>query len=110
MEDHDEWMHNYDYNRKKKKPKLRSSHNSNKPKWRTRDGTTILIEDMEDSHLHNTILFVESNMHSKTKSHWLNELNKVLIDLEEEREKRGLPIPLISIKSLEYRRKENVSL
>ncbi len=76
--------------------------------WTMRDGDSILISEMEDSHLHNTILFIENRLPEYPKTnHWGKRLREDLVNLEEERVKRGLPIPLISIQSLEYRRQNH---
>lgn len=76
--------------------------------WTTNDRREIYISDMDDDHLHNTILFIDRairNGHMAfSKNHNLPHFLSVM---EDERTHRGLPMPLLPIKSLAYRRKNN---
>lgn len=71
--------------------------------WTTKDGREISIKDMEDSHLHNTILFLDRHMYEGANFIGVNtDLAETLIKMEEERINRGMPLPIIPFKSLAY--------
>lgn len=76
--------------------------------WTTNDWEEIYISDMDDDHLHNTILFIDRTISSGKMAFSKNHnLPHFLSVMEDERIHRGLPMPLLPIKSLAYRRKNN---
>lgn len=73
--------------------------------WYTGNGKAIGISRMDDDHLHNTILMVDRNIANGMDTTGLNhDLAGLLNELEDERIHRGLHLPLVPLKSLEYRK------
>lgn len=74
--------------------------------WVAANGQEFPISKMKDDHLHNTILMIDRKI---AEGAWVIGRNEDLQELrammEEERERRGMPMPLIPIKSLEWRKK-----
>ncbi len=74
--------------------------------WVAADGRETPISKMKDGHLHNTILMIDRRIE---EGQWVIGRNEDLQELrammEEERERRGMPMPLIPIKSLEWRKR-----
>lgn len=77
--------------------------------WTTREGKTMKISDMTDDHLCNTILYLSRRI-KEVCSLLTYPLEEKLKPLEKERERRGLPTPLIPIASLEYRNERRDTL
>lgn len=76
--------------------------------WVTATDREMPISAMKDGHLHNTILLIDRKMRDGNWCIGRNEdLPELLMFMEEERERRGMPMPLVPIKSLEWR-KQNV--
>lgn len=74
--------------------------------WTTANGREIPVSKMEDDHLHNTILFIDRKMREGAWCLGINEdLPELIIEMEEERIRREIPLPLVPIKSLSYRRR-----
>ena len=75
--------------------------------WTSADGREIPISRMKDDHLHNTILLIDRRIERGEWSIGQNEdLMELRSEMEAERERRKLPMPLIPIKSLAYRKGE----
>jgi hypothetical protein len=73
--------------------------------WYTRDGRAMGISHMDDDHLHNTILFVDKRIAESSSSIGMNkDLADMLDELEDERIFRGLHLPLVPYKTLDYRK------
>lgn len=67
--------------------------------------TRLDASKMEDDRLHNLILFVDKAINKGIDQIGKNkDLPKLLIELEGERLKRNMPIPLLPIISLEFRK------
>lgn len=76
--------------------------------WVTADGREMPISRMDDDHLNNTILFIDRKMVEGVWRLDKNEdLAEILQEMEEERVRRKMPLPLFTIKSLAYRKKQN---
>lgn len=76
--------------------------------WVTATGREMPISRMKDDHLHNTILKIDRSISEGVYRIGANEdLPELLEVMEVERTERGMPMPLIPIKSLEWR-KQNV--
>lgn len=74
--------------------------------WITKTGREMPISRMKDDHLHNTILLLDRSIAYGTWRLGLNEdLPDLLVEMESERKRRKMPLPLIPLKSLEYRRR-----
>jgi hypothetical protein len=73
--------------------------------WVTQNGYEMPISKMKDDHLHNTILLIDRSISKGMYRLGGNEdLPELLEMLEVERTERGMPMPLIPIKSLEWRK------
>lgn len=76
--------------------------------WITNDGRHTPISEMDDDHLHNTILFVDRMLDRGAYRVGANEdLADMLNELEDERIFRDLHLPLVPIKTLKFRKGEN---
>lgn len=75
--------------------------------WIDARGREHPISRMKDDHLHNTILLIDRRI---DRGEWCigqnEDLMELLTEMEAERERRKLPMPLIPIKSLAYRKGE----
>lgn len=75
--------------------------------WVSKDGREKPISRMDDDHLHNTILFIDRMM---ADGYWHlgrnADLPALLEEMEAERIRRNLPLPLVPIKSLAFRKGE----
>jgi hypothetical protein len=75
--------------------------------WIAANGREYPISRMKDDHLHNTILLIDRRVRN---GEWRVGQNEDLMELvsmmDEERQRRKLPLPLIPIKSLNYRKGE----
>lgn len=73
--------------------------------WYTATGRAMGISRMNDDHLHNTILLVDRTIADGGDQIGNNtDLAHLLNELEDERIHRGLHLPLVPFKSLEYRK------
>jgi hypothetical protein len=76
--------------------------------WVAATGREYPISRMDDNHLHNTILLIDRKV---ADGEWViganTDLPELFEEMEAERERRKMPLPLIPIKSLEWR-KSNV--
>lgn len=71
--------------------------------WTTKDGREVEVRNMDNGHLHNTILMIDRYLNDGVKLIGKNKnLAETLKRMEEERTNRGMPLPLIPIKSLAY--------
>lgn len=76
--------------------------------WVSADGREKPISRMDDDHLNNTILYIDRKMAEGVWRLGMNEdLTGLLAEMEEERIRRGMPLPLFSIKSMSYRRQQH---
>jgi len=77
--------------------------------WVAANGREYPLSKMKDDHLHNTILLIDRKM--RDEGVWTigrnEDLSELLAMMEEERHARGMPMPLIPIKSLEWRRNQD---
>lgn len=75
--------------------------------WMACNRDPMLIKDMEDSHINNTILYIQKELEevSKDRKYWHKQLKIFLKAMEKELKKRKLPAPLLPFITLEYRRK-----
>ena len=98
----------------KKKRALKNKINKKKKAWngiwKTADNETMHYTDMTDTHLHNSILYLERALDEDSEDFICDDddfkictMMKLEL-LNEERLERGLPIPLVPYISLEYRR------
>lgn len=73
--------------------------------WHTITGRMMPISSMKDDHLHNTILMVDRAIANGFYAIGNNQdLANLLDELEDERIHRGLHLPLMPYKSLDYRK------
>jgi hypothetical protein len=73
--------------------------------WVTKDGREIPISKMKDDHLNNTILFIDRKISEGFLDLPSNKkLSDILKEMEEERLRRKMPLPLVPIKTLTYRK------
>lgn len=73
--------------------------------WCVRDGRSVPISSLKDDHLHNTILMVDRAIaNGQCTIGYNRNLANLLDELEDERIHRGLHLPLMPYKSLDYRK------
>lgn len=74
--------------------------------WITATGHEMPLSEMKDDHLHNTILMIDRRMAQGKWGIGGNEdLPELLFEMEQERQRRKMPMPLIPIISLAYRKR-----
>lgn len=74
--------------------------------WIAATGREIPLSEMKDDHLHNTILLIDRRM---AEGEWViggnEDLAELLAEMDQERQRRKMPLPLIPIISLPYRKR-----
>lgn len=67
-----------------------------KPTWKTRDGQTLLIEQMEEEHLRNAISFVQRRLVAEFgRTPWIETIHPLLKSMDNfltEAKRRGLRV------------------